>query len=233
MTIVPPFDSSRYVLGSLCKRGHDWHGTGRSLRILRNGDCLECHHVRHEQRTEKGRRRLAGNTTHPKNDAVQHRADGSSLIPLEPGVWAIVDTTDVPMLLPFSWCRHGPDRRRNYALTTMNGRTVLMSRFLLNAPQDRFVDHINQDTLDNRRCNLRLATPAQNLANMGRHRDNTSGFKGVHRHSSGLWAASICVNRKRTHIGYFRNPKDAARAYDAKARELRGEFARVNFPDEE
>jgi hypothetical protein len=70
--------------------------------------------------------------------------------------------------------------------------------------------------------NLRLATPAQNSANRGLRRDNTSGFKGVRSHY-GKWRAEIMVNGKRKYLGSFTDPADAHAAYLAAAREAFGQ----------
>ena len=62
---------------------------------------------------------------------------------------------------------------------------------------------------------------------------NTSGFRGVQLENRTLkWVAKISSNKKETHIGSFSDPLEAARAYDAKARELHGEKALLNFPDQ-
>jgi hypothetical protein len=96
------------------------------------------------------------------------------------------------------------------------------------APQ---VDHINHDTLDNRRANLREATTSQNKMNERRRKDNTSGFKGVAWHKGRRkWCAHIGKDRVKYYLGYFLVVEDAARAYDAEARKRFGEFACVNFP---
>jgi len=98
------------------------------------------------------------------------------------------------------------------------------------------VDHINRNRLDNRRENLRLATPQINTLNRGLSSNNTSGFLGVsnaHRPKRiKQWHAYITINRKRRFLGIFLTAKEAARAYDKAARELHGEFATLNFPDE-
>jgi hypothetical protein len=92
-------------------------------------------------------------------------------------------------------------------------------------------DHKNGNGLDNQRKNLRSATRPQNLWNKGRRSDNTTGFKGVTKEAHG-WRAVIKANGKRRHLGYFTSPELAARAYDAAAVEMHGEFARLNFPDD-
>jgi len=91
------------------------------------------------------------------------------------------------------------------------------------------VDHIDRDPLNNRRENLRLATAGENMRNLLKHTDNTSGFKGVSfRTDRGKWLAKIAVNRKQIHLGYFDTPEAAATAYDTAALVLHGTFACVN-----
>lgn len=92
-------------------------------------------------------------------------------------------------------------------------------------------DHVNGDGLDCRRRNLRPATQQQNCANARLSRANRSGFKGValHKHAQ-RWTAQVTVNRKKLHLGYFDNARDAARAYDKAAMLHFGAFAKTNFP---
>ena len=104
-----------------------------------------------------------------------------------------------------------------------------MHTFLTGWP---LVDHIDGDGLNNRRSNLRPATPSQNNANRRKSRQNTSGFKGVsYYHRTSRWRAYVGVDGKAIHLGYFDTAIDAARAYDAAALEHFGEFARINFPE--
>jgi hypothetical protein len=92
------------------------------------------------------------------------------------------------------------------------------------------VDHINHDTLDNRRANLRVATRSQNLYKTQKtHGPTTSRHKGVRQIRSTLkWEASIKVDGKQRFLGTYNLEEDAARAYNAAARELRGEYAFLN-----
>lgn len=91
------------------------------------------------------------------------------------------------------------------------------------------VDHINGNSLDCRRANLRVATRTQQGQNARRPDHNTSGYKGV-ASSRGRWRAFIKLDQRQRHLGCFRTRAEAARAYDAAALELFGEFARLNFP---
>lgn len=89
------------------------------------------------------------------------------------------------------------------------------------------IDHINGDTQDNRISNLRSVTQAQNSRNQKAAKNNASGFKGVHWHSRlKKWAASIRLDGKLHHLGYFGTPIEAAEAYDRGSVRLHGEFGR-------
>lgn len=107
---------------------------------------------------------------------------------------------------------------------------VLLHRVILDAPAGVDVDHINGDGLDNRRANLRLATESENLRNQGKHKNNKSGYKGVHLYK-GKWVAQIQHHGRHHHLGVYDDPVEAARAYDKAANELHGTFAKPNFPD--
>lgn len=90
------------------------------------------------------------------------------------------------------------------------------------------VDHINMDRSDNRWENLRLATKSQNMFNRPAPSDNTSGYKGVHKHTQcDRWTAQICVNYKKIYLGLFKTAEEAKAVYDAAAAKLHAEFART------
>lgn len=89
------------------------------------------------------------------------------------------------------------------------------------------IDHINGVTDDNRFCNLRIATHAQNSMNRKTRHDNILGVKGVRRVASGNYQARVMVNGKAINLGMFSNAGEAASAYQRAAEEFRGEFANV------
>ena len=109
-----------------------------------------------------------------------------------------------------------------------------MHRLILDAPEGALVDHQNRNGWDNRRCNIRLASAAGNCHNRWSGKSNTSGFKGVSRHSrDGIWKAQIQVNGKKIYLGLYSAPEAAARAYDEAAQKYYGDFAWLNFSERE
>ena len=86
------------------------------------------------------------------------------------------------------------------------------------------IDHIDGNPLNNRITNLREATHAQNQQNRGPHKGSESGFKGVARHRA-KWSARIYCDGKYYCLGSYETPEAASAVYEAKARELHGEFA--------
>ena len=89
------------------------------------------------------------------------------------------------------------------------------------------IDHINMDRLDNRISNLREATRAENIWNIGKTSKNKSGFKGVSFNKSyNKWSAVCTVNNKTNHLGFFITPELASQAYQEFAKKHHGEFAR-------
>lgn len=159
----------------------------------------------------------------------------STLIPLSQGLVTIIDDEDAERVLAVGgWFAHVKKGGLAYARCNVPAdggarRGVLLHTFLTGWP---LVDHRNGDGLDNRRANLRRATKSQNGANQRIAARNTSGFKGVSWHkASQKWDAHIRANGRQRHLGLFLSPEEAARAYDAAARDLFGEFARPNFPE--
>src|SRR4051794_22128886 len=94
------------------------------------------------------------------------------------GFVALIDDQDAHLVSPLKWrVLHG--RNTSYAISRSAERFVYMHRLILGAKRGEAVDHRNHDGLDNRRANLRIASPSENAANQVLRKANTSGFKGV------------------------------------------------------
>ena len=121
----------------------------------------------------------------------------------------------------------------------LNGerKTVAVHRMVWEAwegliPSGYQIDHIDRDKLNNHISNLRLVTPSQNQANVGKRSGNKSGFKGVYRNrrtKKESWIAVIKTAYKQRYLGTFNTKEDAAKAYDESAKEEWGEAAYTNF----
>lgn len=109
----------------------------------------------------------------------------------------------------------------------VDGKAINLHRLVMDAPAGIDVDHINGNTLDNRRENLRLATRAQNCWNRKLPRTNTSGYKGVSwRKDKECFTASITTHGKRLFLGFFPKAEEAAEARRLASIEQHGDFAR-------
>lgn len=151
-------------------------------------------------------------------------------IELTRGYVAIADDEDADLLLPHKWTTLRVTDRHVYAFRKVAKRAVLMHRVITGAVKGQVVDHINGNTLDNRRNNLRLCTHAQNMTNRAGTRGSKSKFKGVTQ-SKRRWVACIGGSRNsRQYLGIFATEEEAAAAYDIAAVLRYGEFACLNFP---
>lgn len=161
----------------------------------------------------------------------QHR---SGEIHTASGYYIKVSPEDEMFLAQFNW--GGVTDVDRYPRTLINRIFVPMHRMVVERKLARQllvtekIDHINRDRHDNRRENLRIASPSQNMANRAINKSNTTGYKGVclkTRH--GQFEANIKVNRQTFHIGQFPDAEWAAYMYDQWALALFGEFAWTNF----
>lgn len=141
---------------------------------------------------------------------------------------AIVDDEDYEFLMQWKW----QDNGHGYAVRTCrkNGkRKIWMHRILNKTPDGMHTDHINGDKLDNRKQNLRTVNRAQNGMNRLSYSGSSSKYKGVSWHKrNNSWSASIRVNKKLLHLGYFSCEEDAALAYNFSAIQYFGYFSRLN-----
>ena len=143
---------------------------------------------------------------------------------------ALVDEEDAAGVAGYGWCVTS----LGYVVARVQGRVVLLGRFLLQPPADLTVIHLNGDLLDFRRENLRAVDWSTMMQRQRKRPGSTSTYKGVQLHQkSGRWRAIIWHRElgRNVHLGYFEDEVEAARVYDAAALDYYGEEARVNFPE--
>lgn len=158
-------------------------------------------------------------------------------ITLTSGEIALIDQSDLALVSSFTWYPHRMKGITRYAQTNIQDRAKgdqrvrQMHRLILDLqPGQGTVDHIDGNGLNNQRSNLRLASQLHNNWNTRKRKGYSSQYRGVHRDQN-RWEVCIYANRCRYRIGRFVSEVEAAMAYDRKARELFGEFARLNFPE--
>ena len=162
-------------------------------------------------------------------------------VSLTHGLVTIVSDEDFEVLSKYSWHavyigKSSGGKKKWYAERSVylgGGRKnskikhIKMHREIMKAIRGEFIDHIDGDSLNNQRSNLRFCNHSQNMANIKCKTKNP--YRGISVCPNGKWKAQISVKGKNKIIGRFRTPEAAAIAYDAKAKELFGEFARLNF----
>jgi len=158
-------------------------------------------------------------------------------ISLTQGKVALVDDEDYELVSKYKWYAHWDKHTRSfYADTTIQLPSrkrirLSMHRLILGLEfgNKKQTDHINHDTLDNRRSNLRIVTTAQNQHNGRLLSNNNSGFRGVSLNKqTRKWIAQIKVSGKQIYLGSFKEKYKAAKAYDEAARKYHGKYACTN-----
>lgn len=146
-------------------------------------------------------------------------------------VYALVDDQDYEAISLVEWNLCGGYAAHYHGRSGRDYRGVWkMHRVILEPPDHMLVDHINGNRLDNRRCNLRMCTYAQNRMNSAKNRNNRSGYKGVTWcKATNNWRSYTCYRdsegRKRTtYFGYFPTAEEAYAAYCAGIASVQGQF---------
>lgn len=153
-------------------------------------------------------------------------------IQLNSGYTALVDDIDFDRINRFTWkalVGESPQGQRWYAYRNAGGKLVGMHTEILGAKPGLMIDHVDGNGLNNCRSNLRYATNSQNQQNRRKHSKAASQFKGV-TVLPVRYVARIKVGKKSLYLGTFDSEEEAARAYDAAARQHFQERACLNFP---
>jgi len=168
----------------------------------------------------------------PRQESPIHIEGDIAYVALGRGQEAIIDLADLPVVKGLPWRMLTTPTGHGYAYFGRKAKLTLMHRLLLGARPGEYVDHVNGDGLDNRRANIRLATPALNQANKAADRRNKIGLKGVSSKKpegeGGKFRAFITPNGRKIHLGTFATKEEAAAAYAGAAKVLWGDFARHN-----
>ncbi len=163
-------------------------------------------------------------------------------IKLTKGYSTKVDDEDFEKFNKYKWQVIIDNKDNNYIrakrgiyISNKKRKTIYLSREILNTSKEFYVDHINRDPLDNRKCNLRICTNAENGANRKINKNNTSGFRGISWNKKmNKWRVLIkfTVDKKIKHEfgGYFEDKIKAAKIFDKLAIKHEGNFAKLNFP---
>lgn len=151
----------------------------------------------------------------------------------------LLDDSDYDLAKVYRWSLK-PDHnnfyaKKNYWIRVEGEKKciqLLMHRFILGLNDQRQVDHIDHNGLNNQRTNLRICTHQQNMCNKRSHVNTSSKYVGVSFHKkTKMWRASIknkLIHSSRVNIGSYKTENEAAIAYNKAALDFFGEFANLN-----
>lgn len=166
----------------------------------------------------------------PRSIVVQPLDSAIKFIALTKGQIAVVDSTDYDQISGFSWQAKWDENtkmfraERTIRLEDGKRRTLGMHRVVMGDPKGLLIDHKNHNTLDNRRCNLRICNSSQNAMHRKVRSSNKLGLKGVVRNGSGF-AAYVSINRKKMHLGTFPTKELAYEAHQAASKKFHGDYS--------
>lgn len=139
------------------------------------------------------------------NSQNKEEPKSACYIHLNQGKVAIVDSEDLERILLYSWTWSGRYVRGNGMI-----KNVSLHRYILNYKGKKDVDHINGNTLDNQKKNLRICSHSKNIINSKKRSDNKSGYTGVYWYENKKrWRVQIVINKKTVTLGSFINKEDA------------------------
>ena len=133
----------------------------------------------------------------------------------------LIDKEDVERVSKYNWKLY--DR---YYEAWIDGKTVKLSRFIMTASNNMYVDHINGNIKDNRKQNLRLCSNGENQQNRKLNKNNMCGHKGIQLMSNGKYRVRVQSNNERKHLGVFDNIEEAIKIRRDYAKEKHGQFYR-------
>jgi hypothetical protein len=137
---------------------------------------------------------------------------------------AIINIEDIEKAKQYKWYQHS----NGYVVYKSDKEIIYLHRLIMSPQSNMVIDHINGNTLDNRKINLRICTQQQNLINKEIQSNNTSKVTGVHWNKTYYkWQAYINLNSKKKNLGYYDNKEDAIKARIEAEVKYFGEFSRI------
>ena len=186
------------------------------LNSLRSGKTVSCGCYKIERERESNKKQNEYEISEDNKTVVGYTSNGNIFL---------IDKEDFEKVKEYCWysCSNG------YVATHLprpSNERIMLHRFILNAPKDMVVDHINRDRTDNRKSNLRICTQLDNAKNGSIRKNNKSGVIGVNwNKKSSKWHSRIMVNRKAIDLGLFENLEDATKARKEAELKYFGEFS--------
>lgn len=188
-------------------------------KISAKGMC-----TKHYKQLYRHRKIINTKSGYEENEIIYHDDYAEVILKIQNGEYngsALIDLEDAELIKQYHWCSTS-----NYVITKYNGETIHMHRLIMRLEdKSLMVDHINRDTNDNRKSNLRIATPQQNAMNKSIQPNNTSGIPGISwRADRNKWRVYITVNKKQITLGMFEDKEDAINARKEAEKKYFGKF---------
>jgi len=211
----------------------NWQAPGRRkpprLKIIKDNDMSADWREHKQERADKRHQNLVASTKILADAEIEFESkdNGRHIITTRKGEEIIVDDSDYEWLSKFTWHINSDGYARRYLRVDGKDTKIRMHREIMNAPAGYEVDHINGNKLDNRRCNLRVCTHAENTRNVKMHSDNKTGVKGVRKsdRKSKPFASFICIDGKQIRLGRFFTAEEAHQSYIAASLQYHGAFS--------
>lgn len=119
------------------------------------------------------------------------------------------DIDDYQRIKNYKW-RESQNNWNNYIVTKINGKHIYLHRLIMNAEKGEYIDHIDRNTFNNCKRNLRKCSNAENARNQRINKNNNSGFTGVYwSKKDESWYAQITVDGQKIHLGYCKTFEEA------------------------
>lgn len=152
------------------------------------------------------------------------------------GVKVLVSDEDYEWISKLNWTISRQPNGNIYIQHWKKGKCYYMHRMILDAPKGKYVDHINRNTLDNRRENIRIVTHADNMRNTDLRKSNSSGFRGVYQEKDGrkkMWRVEVRQpNGKTKWLCACYTKEEAGKKWDEYMKKTYPLFTDFNFPDD-